>query len=146
MGSSISDLLPLLAKRPIGGYGRAWVGARPLPAPSLIAAIAGTVGLMAEGRESDFVRVSREDISIWLTLFATHSLLHGHGEPARGLDEQVALAINSMEADASFFSKGQWEFTRRGKLYQPVSRGNGWERRRHRLWYRSESEPLPPST
>lgn len=141
---SLGSLLEKLADRPIGGFGRAWVGATPSDEPSMIAAIASKIGLDARGRESDFQTISAEDAAVWLTLFATQSLLHGERAIPRGVHEDVAAGLATLGSDAKFFSKGLWQQTRRFKYYEPVRLDSGWTRARHRLFYQSGSEPLPP--
>lgn len=128
----------------MGGLCRVWVGTKPLENDSLIAAIISNVGLDASGREADFHAVSIEDAPIWLTLFATQSLLHGECPIPNGLLEEVTEALASLGPDAQFFSKGTWQQTRRFKHYELVRLGSGWDRSRHRLIFQGNEEPLPP--
>ena len=58
--------------------------------------------------------------------------------------EGLASALSLLKPDAVFVSKGRWEFTRRGKLYEPVVADGTWQQRRNHLWYRQEGDPLPP--
>ncbi|MPS69702.1 MULTISPECIES: hypothetical protein [Novosphingobium] len=136
--------LERLAERSMGGLCRVWVGTKPLENDSLIAAIISNVGLDASGREADFHAVSIEDAPIWLTLFATQSLLHGECPIPNGLLEEVTEALASLGPDAQFFSKGTWQQTRRFKHYELVRLGSGWDRSRHRLIFQGNEEPLPP--
>lgn len=122
---------------------RLWVGPKPTGG-SLIADIASNAGLNAHGREVDFHQLSLNDASIWLTLFATQSLLHGEQPVPSGIQEEVSECLRGLGSDAQFFSKGIWEQTRRFKQYERVTADSGWDRKRHRLIFRGEGGPLPP--
>ena len=146
--SSIMDVaaqcrLRSTLERLAGSVGRSWVGTKPT-GDSVIAMIASNVGLNAHGREADFHSLPATDASIWLTLFATQSLLHGEVRIPEGTQEEISECLRALGSDAQFFSKGVWEQTRRLKHYEPVSSESGWDRRRHRLFFRGNSDPLPP--
>ena len=139
--SRLKSTLEQLAAREIGA--RSWVGPKPTGDP-VIAMIASNVGLNAHGREADFHSLTANDASIWLTLFATQSLL-GSGVPIpAGTHEEISECLGALGSDAQFFSKGVWQQTRSGKHYEPVSSKSGWDRRRHRLHFQRNGEPLPP--
>jgi len=106
--------------------------------------IAANVGLDAHGREADFHPVSANDAPIWLTLFATQSLLHGERPIPAGIQEEISERLRTLGSEAQFFSKGVWQQTRRLKQYEPVSSESGWDRRRLRLLFQGNSAPLPP--
>jgi len=110
----------------------------------MIAMIAANVGLDAHGREEDFHPLSVNDAPIWLTLFATQSLLHGERPIPAGIQEEIFACLRTLGSDAKFFSKGVWQQTRRLKYYETVSSESGWDRRRHRLLFQGNSDPLPP--
>jgi len=106
--------------------------------------IASHVGLNAYGREADFHSLSTKDASIWLTLFATQSLLHGERPIPAGTQEEISECFQALGLEAQFFSKGVWQQTRPLRHYEPVSAESGWERRGHRLLFQGNTEPLPP--
>ena len=140
----LRSVLERLAERSLGGFGRSWVGTKPLGNGSLIAAIMSNVGLDASGREADFHAVSIADAPIWLTLFATQSLLHGECPIPKELLEEVTESLAALGPNAQFFSKGTWQQTRRMKHYEFVRSDSGWDRSRHHLIFQSNEEPLPP--
>lgn len=140
----LKSVLERLAERPMGGFGRVWVGTKPPENDTLITAIMSNVGLDATGREADFHAVSIEDVPIWLTLFATQSILHGECPIPDGILEEVTEALASLGPDAQFFSKGTWQQTRRFNHYELVRLGSGWDRSRHHLIFQGNEEPLPP--
>jgi hypothetical protein len=142
--SRLQSVLERLAKRPIGGFGRSWVGAKPLGDASLIAAIASNVGLDAKGREVDFQAVAICDAPVWLTLFATQSLLHGECPIPVGLLDEVTESLAALGDEAKFFSKGIWQQTRHMKQYEMVRFDSGWSQSPHRLVFQGNEQPLPP--
>lgn len=111
---------------------------------SLIAAIVSNIGLDARGREADFRAVPATDAPIWLSLFATQSLLHGGCPIPEGLLQEVTESLAALGPDAQFFSKGTWQQTRRMKHYELVRFDSDWCRSRHSLIYQGTEEPLPP--
>ena len=141
--SQFRSMLERLARRSIGGFARSWVGPKPTGI-SVISMIAAKVGLDAHGREADFHQLSVEDAAIWLTLFATQSLLHGEQPIPAHVQEEVSECLRTFGSEARFFSKGVWQQTRRLKHYELVSSESGWDRRRHRLLFQGNSAPLPP--
>lgn len=141
--SRLKSALERLATRSIGGLGRSWAGPKPA-GDSTIATIAFDVGLDAQGREADFHPLQANDAPIWLTLFATQSLLHGEQPIPAGIQNEITECLRALGSDAQFFSKGVWQQTRRLKHYDPVSIESGWDRRRHRLFFQGNGEPLPP--
>lgn len=141
--SHLKSMLERFAVRPIGGLGRSWVGPKPT-GDSVIAKIASKVGLDARGREADFHPLSANDAPIWLTLFATQSLLHGERPIPPSIQEEISERLRTLGPDAKFFSKGVWQQTRRLKHYELVGSESGWDRRRHRLLFQGNSDPLPP--
>ena len=142
--SRLKSVLERLANRPIGGFGRSWVGAKPSGEATLIAAIASKVGLDARGRETDFQAVAICDAPVWLTLFATQSLLHGERPIPVGLLDEVTESLAALGNEAKFFSKGLWQQTRRMKHYEMVRFDSGWSQSRHRLIFQGSEGPLSP--
>ena len=110
----------------------------------MIALIVAYVGLDAHGREADFHSLPAKDAPIWLTLFATQSLLHGAQPIPTGIQEEISERMRALGSEARFFSKGFWQQTRRLKHYEPVSSESGWDRRRFQWLFQGSSDPLPP--
>ncbi|MCC4251727.1 MAG: hypothetical protein VX205_07455 [Pseudomonadota bacterium] len=110
----------------------------------MIAAIASKVGLDARGRETDFQAVAICDAPVWLTLFATQSLLHGERPIPVGLLDEVTESLAALGNEAKFFSKGIWQQTRRMKHYEMVRFDSGWSQSRHRLIFQGSEGPLSP--
>lgn len=140
--SRLTSMLERLAAKS-GGPGRSWVGPKP-SGDSVIAMIAAKVGLDAHGREADFHQLSVNDAPIWLTLFATQSLLHGEQPIPEGIQEEISERLRTFGSGARFFSKGVWQQTRRLNHYELVGSESDWDRRRHRLLFQRNSDPLAP--
>jgi hypothetical protein len=141
--SHLRSVLKGLAERPGGGLARSWVGLRPR-SESIIAAIISNVGLDARGREADFHPVCADDAPVWLTLFATQSLLHRAGPIPAGVHSGITDGLRALGSGVQFFSKGIWQQTRRGKQYDLVRIESGWNRLRTKLIFQALGEPLPP--
>ena len=141
--ASLSVLLQSLAEHK-GRGARSWVGPVPAHAPSLLATVAANIELDARGRESEFVGLTTDDAAIWLTLFATQSLLHGGDRIPDGLPEKIASSLARLGPQARIFSKGQWQYSRHGDTYLPVRADNAWKRSRHHVHFSPVGDPLPP--
>lgn len=126
-----------------GSSSRVWVGPTPTEG-SVIPYIASNVGLDAQNRESDFHPLCKEDAAIWLTLFASQSLLHFGSQIPIGAHEEISTIFGSLGTEAQFFSKGVWQQTRRLRHYELVGFGSAWNPSRHRLLFQGSSEPLAP--
>lgn len=76
--------------------------------------------------------LNREDATVWLSLLAAHSLIHGGGrENVVALLKDVEFGFEDLAEDARFFSLGTWQVSRRGRHWDRLRAGEPWMGRKY---------------
>jgi hypothetical protein len=121
---------------------KTWIGPTPSASANTLSSLFANVGLESAVDRHSLSELVFDDACLYLSLYLTQSLNHGGSTfPNAELIHDVRQSIGLLGSNATYLSMGIWQFTRRGKRYETLTRDSQFIARRHMLHFAGHSLP-----